>query len=181
MKDEYNAIIDDLVHVKKDRINAYKKEQSFSLQHFNVSNETMKKIKPVHQDIKKFKNALKQISFTNIDENNNGFQSLSIIRNSIPIIRQTLKSNDFKKSWNEIELYIFLRIIKYDDEVPNDIKHTTTNYIIKNINQIKEVLHQSIDEMKYFITEKVELKGSGCKFVKVLSVKTRIGKYNPKK
>jgi hypothetical protein len=132
-------------------------------------------VKPFVENIKRFKNSLGEMSYSNRDENNNGFKSLSIINYSIPYLRQELKKHNIKVS------YSFLLDFNKDTYREKRIPYTTKNKIISNVNEIKDVLHSIIEDMKYMITEKLEIEGSGNTFSKVINATINVGKYNPLK
>jgi hypothetical protein len=82
-------------------------------------------VKLIVENIKRFKS-----SFSNKDENNNCFKSLSIINYSITYLRQEVKKHNIKVSCS------FLLFFHKDTE--RIIPYTTKNKIITDINEIKD-------------------------------------------
>ena len=80
--------------IQKKKLKVYKQEarkeaKDFFKNSFKIEDETIKRSKPAVKETKRFKTASKELKITNA--NYNGFESLRVLNNSIPTLRETLK------------------------------------------------------------------------------------------
>lgn len=145
---------------------------------FKIEDETVRRSKPEVKTTIRFKKASKEFFITNTGYS--GFESLRILNNSIPTLRETLKEYKGMKIVLEFNMLFERNETSELVEFPHVISSDQVDNIILNTQQIAEF----IENAKIYLRNKIpelEMKKTGWKFKKLLYTIVSISKYQPLK
>ena len=129
--------------------------------------------KPTVTENNKYRTTLTEYKIEN-DTEITGIESLQIIYHSIPLILKTLKIHPNIK----VSFHFKMKFSDGDDELVDPVSHSMKSIRILDKTQVRDVIDQSIPELKTFI-EEFEGKGSGLLFKYVETMYVNISKYQP--